>query len=248
VDALPKPGRIFGRDRAWRSLADFVADDRPEATLGVVSGRRRQGKTYLLRSLAEATDGFFFEAVQATEAESLRMLGADLAAHLDSPAPFSFATWEEAMEALFALGDRRPVSVVIDEFPYLADASPALPSLLRRTLDRQGPSQGGSSRLRLLLCGSAMSVMGQLLAGNAPLRGRAGLELALRPFGYAESARFWGLTDPRLAVLVHSIVGGTPAYRRQFVRDDAPAALEDFDDWVTRAVLNPDEGSQVPAG
>ena len=65
MDALPKPGRIFGRDREWRSLADFVADDRPEATLGVVSGRRRQGKTYLLRSLAEATDGFFFEAVQA---------------------------------------------------------------------------------------------------------------------------------------------------------------------------------------
>lgn len=66
MDALPKPGRIFGRDREWRSLADFVADDRPEATLGVVSGRRRQGKTYLLRSPAEATGGFFFEAVQAT--------------------------------------------------------------------------------------------------------------------------------------------------------------------------------------
>jgi AAA+ ATPase superfamily predicted ATPase len=62
VSALPKPGRIFGRDREWRSLADFVADDRPEATLGIVSGRRRQGKTYLLRSLAEATNGFLFEA------------------------------------------------------------------------------------------------------------------------------------------------------------------------------------------
>ncbi len=238
--ALPKPGRIFGRDREWRSLADFVADVRPEVTLGVVSGRRRQGKTYLLRSLAEATAGFFFEAVQATEAESLRMLGADLATYLDAPAPFSFATWDEALEALFALGDERPAAVIIDEFPYLADASPALPSLLRRALDRRGPSQGGTSRVRLLLCGSAMSVMGRLLAGNAPLRGRAGLELVLRPFGYAESARFWGLANPRLAVLVHSIVGGTPAYRRQFVRDDAPVGLTDFDDWVTRAVLNPD--------
>ena len=41
-------------------------------------------------------------------------------------------------------------------------------------------------------------------------------------------------------MLVHSIVGGTPAYRRQFVRDDAPSDLVDFDDWVGRAVLNPD--------
>ncbi len=240
MDPLPKPIRIFGRDREWRSLADFVADDRPEATLGVVSGRRRQGKTYLLRSLADATGGFFFEAVQATEAESLRMLGADLAAHLGSPAPFSFATWDDALEALFTVGVDRPSAVIIDEFPYLVDASPALPSLLRRTLDRHGPSQDSASRLRLLLCGSAMSVMGHLLAGNAPLRGRAGLELVLRPFGYSESARFWDITDPHLALLVHSIVGGTPAYRRQFVRDDAPYDLQDFDDWVARAVLNPD--------
>jgi uncharacterized protein len=40
-------------------------------------------------------------------------------------------------------------------------------------------------------------------------------------------------------VLVHAIVGGTPAYRREYVRDDAPASLEDFDAWVQRAVLSP---------
>jgi uncharacterized protein len=217
-----------------------VTDDRPEVTLGIVSGRRRQGKTYLLRALAQATSGFFFEAVQGTEAESLRMLGAELATHLGLPAPLSFGSWDDAIAALFSLGDNQPHAVMIDEFPYLVDASPALPSLLRRGLDRHGPSQNASSRTRLLLCGSAFSVMGRLLAGNAPLRGRAGLEIVLNPFGYAESARFWGLSDPRLAVLVNSVVGGTPAYRRQFVRDDAPTDLADFDDWVTRAVLNPD--------
>jgi uncharacterized protein len=127
VTMVSKPDRIFGRDREWRSLANFAGDDRPEATLGVVSGRRRQGKTFLLRALAEETGGFFFEAVQATEAESLRMLGADLAKHAGAPAPFSFATWEEALDSLFSLGSGAPVTVIIDEFPYLADASPSLP-------------------------------------------------------------------------------------------------------------------------
>jgi hypothetical protein len=84
-----------------------------------------------------------------------------------------------------------------------------------------------------------MSVMGGLLSGQAPLRGRAGLELIVQPFGYREAARFWGISDPRLAVLVHSVVGGTPAYRRELVRQDAPAGLADFDAWVTRTVLNP---------
>ena len=80
--------------------------------------------------------------------------------------------------------------------------------------------------------------MGGLLSGPAPLRGRAGLELIVQPFGYREAARFWGISDPRLAVLVHSVVGGTPAYRRELVHD-TPAGLADFDAWVTRTVLNP---------
>ena len=39
--ALGKPAHVFGRDREWQALADFAADPRPEATLGIVSGRRR---------------------------------------------------------------------------------------------------------------------------------------------------------------------------------------------------------------
>jgi hypothetical protein len=85
-----------------------------------------------------------------------------------------------------------------------------------------------------------MSVMGGLLAGNAPLRGRAGLEMVVKPFAYRDAARFWGATNPGLAMQLHAIVGGTPAYRRQFVRDDAPAGPADFDAWVVRSVLNPD--------
>jgi hypothetical protein len=81
--------------------------------------------------------------------------------------------------------------------------------------------------------------MGRLLGGNAPLRGRASMEMIIRPFGYRDAATFWDLSDPRLALLVHSVVGGTPAYRREFVTSDSPASLADFDPWVLRTVLNP---------
>jgi hypothetical protein len=126
---------------------------------------------------------------------------------------------------------------VIDEFPFLVKASPSLPSIIQRELGPGGSGQGSS--VRLLLCGSAMSVMGGLLAGHAPLRGRASLELLVRPFGYRDAARFWGAADPELAVLLHSVVGGTPAYRREFVAFDAPDGRGDFDAWLLRTVLNP---------
>jgi hypothetical protein len=52
------------------------------------------------------------------------------------------------------------------------------------------------------------------------------------------AARYWNVTDTRLAVQLHAIVGGTPAYRR-FVNDDFPESVTDFDEWVLRTVLNP---------
>ena len=50
--ALQKPDHVFGRNREWQGLAAFVTDPAPGATLGVVSGRRRQGKSFLLQALA----------------------------------------------------------------------------------------------------------------------------------------------------------------------------------------------------
>ncbi|MEO3855129.1 ATP-binding protein [Acrocarpospora sp. B8E8] len=206
------------------------------ATLGVVSGRRRQGKSFLLEALAQETGGLYFVATEATEAESLRIFAEALTRYTREPLEIPFRDWNDAIPYLFRQFRDRPVPVVIDEFPFLSKVSPSLPSIIQRELGPGG--SGRQSTARLLLCGSAMSVMGGLLAGRAPLRGRAGLELVVQPFSYRDAAEFWGLTDPRLALLVHMIVGGTPAYREEFVSGDAPADLADFDAWVVRTVLN----------
>jgi uncharacterized protein len=232
---MRKPVHIFDRDAEWGGLVSFATDARPGATLGVVSGRRRQGKSYLLQALAESLEGIYFPAVELTEAVSLRLITDELIRFTGGPVP-QFRDWLEAIPYLFGVAGDRAVPVVIDEFPSLVKASPGLPSIIQRELGPGG--SGTASKVRLLLCGSAMSVMAGLLSGRAPLRGRAGLELIVQPFGYRDAAHFWGITDPRLAVLVHSVVGGTPAYRREFLRDDVPADLADFDDWLIRTVLN----------
>ena len=91
----------------------------------MVSGRRRQGKTFLLDALgAGRAGGFFFEATQATDAESLRRIGEVLIGdYTAAPVPlFRPADWHEVLDALLRLGEDQPVTVVIDEFPYLVRA------------------------------------------------------------------------------------------------------------------------------
>jgi hypothetical protein len=140
------------------------------------------------------------------------------------------------LDALPRLGEDRPVTAVIDEFPYLARANPSLPSVIQAAF---GPrrEERMHTRTRLLLCGSAMSFMGRLLSGTAPLRGRAGLEMIVPTLDFRQAALFWSVGDPRLAVLLYSVVGGTPAYRDGVAGGQAPQSFADFDRWVPDNVL-----------
>lgn len=234
---IAKPSDMFDRDAEWAALTRFATDTRAGATLGVVSGRRRQGKTFLLDALCQAHGGFFFEATEAADAESLHRIGAQISRFTRSPVPLRPADWHEVLDALLALGEHEPVTVVIDEFPYLAKTNPSLPSIIQAAF---GPrrAQRIRSRTRLLLCGSAMSFMGRLLSGTAPLRGRAGLEMVVPTLDYRLAAQFWGVNDPQLAVLLFAVVGGTPAYRDGAPGGQAPTSLASFDAWVVDNVLS----------
>lgn len=232
-----KPSDMFDRDFEWGELTRFASSDTSRATLGIMSGRRRQGKTFLLDALVVQTGGFMYTGTETTEADSLHQFGQALASYVGEPTPFRFAGWDEAISRLMRVAADGPKPVVIDEFPFLVKASPSLPSLIQRALEPS--AQRGNTPVRLLLCGSALSFMGKLLAGSAPLRGRAGLELVVPTLDYRLAREFWGIDDLRTALLTNTIVGGTPAYRREFVQDDVPAGPEDFDEWVCRTVLNP---------
>lgn len=233
-----KPSDVFDRATEWKNLAAFVTDQAAEMRLGVVWGRRRQGKSFVLQALTEATRGFYYEAFAGTSVELLNDLGSKLAHYLGVGAPLRLATWDDALDALASLGDDRTTTVVLDEFPFLAAAAPSLPSLIARVLSPRG-AQRRRSRVRLILCGSALRFMIALLGGSAPLRGRAGLEQVIGAFDHRLARTYWGIDDPRLALLTFAVVGGTPAYKREFLRDDVPRSVRDFDAWVCRTALEP---------
>src|SRR5438552_15760488 len=116
-----KPGHVFDRDREWDALIRFATSASSDVRLGIVSGRRRQGKTYLLDAVADAVDGFFYTATDSTEPEALARFGQALAGYTGG-GRYALADWDEALERLFVAVPQG--LIVIDEFPYLSKASP----------------------------------------------------------------------------------------------------------------------------
>ncbi|MEV6982664.1 hypothetical protein AB0M95_15570 [Sphaerisporangium sp. NPDC051017] len=106
---VPKPTHVFDRDWEWEALTSFATGSHAEVSFGVVSGRRRQGKTFLLRSLTEALGGFYFEATEGTDVELLRLFGMALARHSGSPVGYPFADWRDALTFFFSLPKDRPM-------------------------------------------------------------------------------------------------------------------------------------------
>ena len=235
---IPPPEDMVGREADWRHLADFATSGEPVAGLGLVCGRRRIGKSFLLQELAERTGGFYYHAVRGSSGESLRDLGEKLGAHTESVAPPAFTSWDQALGALMELGRRRETLVVLNEFPYLLEHTPSLDSLVQRVYAPRAATRL-ETRTRLVLCGSAVSVMGRLLTGTSPLRGRASLELRMQPFDFRTARKLHGIEDLGTALLTYAVIGGVAGYAREMVGHDLPTGPEDFHRWVARRVLSP---------
>lgn len=229
---------MVGRAAEWEQLSEFATSGERAASLGIIWGRRRIGKSFMLQDLAEQTRGFYYHAVRGSSAESLRDFGEHLGDYVGSIAPLALDSWEDAVVALMELGRRRETLVVLDEFPYLLEHTPALDSLVQRAYAPRARSRR-DTQTRLVLCGSAMSIMGRLLTGTAPLRGRAALDLRMQPFDFRTARELHGIEDLETAVLTYAVIGGVAAYAREMVGHDLPRAADDFDRWVSLRVLSP---------
>jgi len=202
----------------------------------LVRGRRRQGKSFLLRRLAAVTGGFYYQALEEERSQALVGFGAALGRHLGVPGgQLRFDDWDTALRGITEAARAVPTLVVIDELPYLLRHSPELPSALQRMIDA---SRDGGPPVRLVLCGSALSVMANLLGGAQALRGRATVDVVVRAFNFRDSARFWHIGDPAAAFAVDAVLGGTPGYR-DLLPGRPPDRLSHVDRWLAAGPLNP---------
>ncbi len=182
------------------------AFDRPGGSLIALYGRRRLGKSRLLREALAARDAVYYVGDERDGALQRASLAREIARLIDGFDGVVYPDWEPLLRRWWTSAPPGAV-LALDEFPWMVSTSPELPGLLQKLVDEQEPGR------HLALCGSSQRMMlGLLLDGSAPLYGRATELLRLEPLPLAELATALGLPDARSAVEYAAVYGGVPRY------------------------------------
>lgn len=192
VDRLDEIARL--RDALTRERASFV----------VLYGRRRLGKSTLVKRVLSERDVYFL--ADRSEGAHQRTLLARVAAQvLPEFDKVTYPDWEALLRALNYRAEER-FTLCLDEFPYLVEQSPELPSVLQKLLDER------CLRYNVVICGSSQNMMyGLVLDATAPLYGRADAILKLTPIRLPYLREALELSAQE-AVEEYAVWGGVPRY------------------------------------
>lgn len=198
---------FINRKEELARLQDLYASD--SAELAVVWGRRRIGKTRLVaESIRGRDDAVYHQATETTAKAQLDAFVADASEMYPDIERFQ-RDWETLLNYLI---DQDAI-IVLDEFPYLADAEEELPSLIQRLFDHAVED----STTTLVLTGSAIGMMYDLtLDGRAPLYGRISQhpsgKFPIDQLDFGAAMEFFPDYSPEEQVFAYAVFGGVPHY------------------------------------
>ncbi len=192
------------------------AFDSSRAELVIVYGRRGVGKSELLVRALEGHNGLYYQATTEVMPQQLADLAAELQRAALGPMVGQFASSSDFFDALVTLAHLapdRPFPVVIDEFPYLAEAERGFETILQRWWDRNHRT---TPTLKLFLAGSSVSWMQEhALAEHGPLQNRRTGQLEVLPLDFRDAALFYPHLDLADRVRAYGVWGGLPGYLRE---------------------------------
>lgn len=199
--------KFVNRTEELRLLGSHL--DRPGASLLVVYGRRRIGKTAVLQRLLDGrARAAYHVATRSTLTDELSRLSVTLAEALDLPLLRAQPLTSAGALLTLLEGVREPATIVLDELPYLVETEPALPGLLQASWDRKlkhGP-------LKLIFCGSSIAMMEEtFLSKQGPLFGRWTGQVRMGPLSARHLAGEFRGTVAEIIELA-AIFGGVPGY------------------------------------
>lgn len=201
--------KFYCREEELRKLNMRYLNNKFECL--IIYGRRRVGKTALINAFCAGKPTIFFSALNTTGQENLQALSKAIMSYEkpDAVNAPEFKSYDDALAEITGLAREQRLVFVIDEYPYLAKAKPAISAMLQHLIDHQW----SESKLYLILCGSSMNFMeNQVLGQESPLYGRRTGQFKIEPLDYKETAVFHPELSHEENALIYGITGGVPHY------------------------------------
>jgi AAA+ ATPase superfamily predicted ATPase len=185
----------------------------------VIYGRRRVGKTELIKHFIKDKDAIYFLCDKTGTANNMARFKKKVAEHLGEPAIET--NDPEEIFSYFARKAAPKTVLVFDEFAYLIEKDDSVPSVFQVAVDEVLKS----TDMTLILCGSSMSMMIEgVLAHKSPLYGRTTGHIRLLPMSFIHLKKFFPSNSIEENVRAYSVIGGVPFYLAKF--SDGPGVLE----------------------
>lgn len=204
---------FVGRATELRLLDRLWA--RANATLLILYGRRRVGKTRLLTYWLqqEPRRALYWVAEPSSALDQLRSFSQALYNFANpsmlAPAEFTYASWPQALQQVATLAQHERFALLIDEFTYLLEIDPSIAGQFQNLWDHTLKQ----ANLLLVICGSHLGMMlRHTLSYQAPLYGRAAAQLRLQPLPFGVTAQYFPMYDADERVALYAVWGGIPAY------------------------------------
>lgn len=220
-------------DRASEMATLEKEYQRGHASMVVIFGRRRVGKTELIRHFIRDKPALYFLATEEAEAMNRVAFQEQVADFLDSDLlrGSSIDRWELLFRQLVLAATDRRLVIVIDEFQYIGKSNPAFLSIFQRIWD----TMLCHANVMVILCGSLVSMMmSQTLNYDAPLYGRRTAQIKLRPIKFSHYREFFDDAPSEEELIQrYSITGGVPKYVEMFRQS------HDLQEAIRDSVLDP---------
>lgn len=187
------------------------------ASFVVLYGRRRIGKSELIKQFIKNKKAIYLLSTQEVEKELMESFSVEIAEHFKD-GTLKVNPFHKFKQIMVYLKEKDVANLVfvIDEFPYLVDANKAVPSILQKYWDAHFKSMG----LHILLCGSSVGAMEtEVLGRKSPLYGRRTGQWKVDHLPFKEFIKFFPNTTFEKLVEFYSITGGIPLYILEFDKD-----------------------------
>lgn len=198
---------MIGRDSELKALVERYDSGRFEMI--PVFGRRRVGKTTLLKEFIRGRNGVYFSATRGSLENNIsrlasRVLGTQASVRMD-PA--------ELLREIGRRAENERYVLIIDEYPNMVRKDDHFSDVLQEFID----DIEGSSKLFIILCGSSVSIMKhQILSSKSPIYGRRTGQMEVLPMDIWDARKMLGGFSDDDALRIYGMVGGIPLYLKMF--------------------------------